>query len=351
MMILFSGKYSILNNVFSWIGLFIVQFLTLWLGNIIPWDQAIIDSLVFNSIFAFISIGLWYIVINNDLFGKISIDQIITHLSAFIISLIIWLFSSTHLLRLIFTDQPDYLQFLEKSINIRIFIGIVLYIINLLFFYLLKTIRQLRNKEEHEKQITKLLRDTELEALKTQINPHFLFNSLNSIHALTRSNPEKASEMILQLSDYMRYSLNRGGERLTTLQDEMMNLEKYLSIEKIRFGNKLNYTSSVTEESLGLKIPPMLLQPLFENAIKHGLYSVTEGFYLNVAITSSNKKLQIEIENNFDSKFPSKDLKGLGINNVKNRLLNIYGRSDLISITRNSDSGIFKIILNIPQYE
>lgn len=350
-MIIFSGKYSILNNVFSWVGLFIVQSLTLWLGDIIPLEEAIIDSLVFNSIFAFTSIGLWYIVINNDLFGESSIDQVITHISAFVISLIIWLFASTHLLRLLLADHPDYIQFLEKSINIRIFVGIVLYIINLLFFYLLKTIKQLRDKEKHEKQITKLLRDTELEALKTQINPHFLFNSLNSIHALTRSNPEKASEMILQLSDYMRYSLNRGGERLTTLQEEIMNLEKYLSIEKIRFGNKLNYTCSVTEESHGMKIPPMLLQPLFENAIKHGLYSVTDGFYLHVDITSGPKKLQIVIENNFDSNFPSKDHKGLGINNVKNRLLNIYGRSDLIFITRDPERGIFKIILNIPQYE
>ncbi len=284
MMMIFSGKYSIFYNIFSWIGLCVIQFLILWLGNIIPWDEAVIDSLVFNSFFAFITIGLWYIVMNNDLFGKISIDQIVTHLSSFVISLIIWLFASTHFLRTIFSDHVDYLRFLEKTIDVRIFIGIVLYIINLLFFYLLKTIKQLRNKEQHEQQITKLLKDTELEALKTQINPHFLFNSLNSIHALTRSNPEKASEMILQLSDYMRYSLNRSGEQLTTLEDEIKNLEKYLSIEKIRFGNKLNYSSSVTEDSYALKIPPMLLQPLFENSIKHGLYSVSEGFYLTVTI-------------------------------------------------------------------
>lgn len=351
MMILFSDKYSIFYRIFSWVGLFVIHFLTLWLGNIIPWQEAIFDALVFNCYFALITVGLWYIVSNNDIFGKFSIDQIITHLSSFIISLIIWMFASTHTLRAIFSDDQNYLTFLESSINFRIFIGIGLYIINLLFFYLLKTIKQLRDKEQREQQITKLLKDTELEALKTQINPHFLFNSLNSIHALTRSNPEKASEMILKLSDYMRYSLNRSGEQLTTLEDEIVNLEKYLAIEKIRFGKKLNYSSTIAEDSLQMKIPPMLLQPIFENAIKHGLYSVSEGFYLEVSIVTGIKALQINIENNFDPNFPSKDHNGLGINNVKNRLLNIYGRSDLISIARNSEDGIFKISLNIPQYE
>ncbi len=344
-------KFSIFHNLISWVGLFSIHFLTLWIGNIVSWKEAFFDAFVFNSYFALITIGLWFIVSNNDIFGKFSIDKIITHLSSFVVSMIIWLFASMHTLQMIFSDDSNYLIFLEKSFNFRIFIGIGLYIINLLFFYLLKSIKKLRDNDKHEKRITKLLKETELEALKSQINPHFLFNSLNSIHALTRSNPEKASEMILQLSDYMRYSLNQQGTSLTTLKHEISNLDKYLAIEKIRFGDKLNYTLTTDDGSLTMKIPPMLLQPLFENAIKHGLYSLSEGFFLKIDIVSLDKKLVIKITNNYDKNYPSKERNGLGLNNVKNRLLNIFGRADLISIQTDDINGLYTVLLNIPQYE
>ncbi len=347
---LFNRPYSIFHNIFSWIGLFIIHFLTLWVGNILPLKEAFHDALIFNLFFALITIGLWFIVSNNDIFEKFTIDKIITHFSSFVVSMIIWLFASFHTLQVIFSDNKEYLVFLEKYTNLRIFLGIGLYIINLLFFYLIKSISKLKNKEEYEKRIIKLLKETELEALKSQINPHFLFNSLNSIHTLTRTNPDKASEMILQLSDYMRYSLNQQVETFTTLDSELNNLEKYMSIEKIRFGNKLNYSLTQEENTNTSKIPPMLLQPLFENAIKHGLYSVSEGFFLHVDVSLLESKLKIEITNNFDINFPSKDRNGLGINNVKNRLLNIFGRADLITILQDNSKGRYTIILNIPQY-
>ena len=343
------NKYQPLIQVLTWVGLTAVHFIILTITELIPWQLALVDAIVFNSVFGLITVGLWFLVNNNDLLRKLTFDKIITHLSIFVISITLWLFLSTHLLRSIYSDNKAYVDFLEKSFNIRILVGVIYYKLNLLFFYLVKTIQQLNDKEIHEKHIHKLLKDAELEALKTQINPHFLFNSLNSINALTRSNPEKASEMILKLSDYMRYSLNQSGETLTTLLNEMNNIEKYLDIEKIRFGNKLSFSLEITQDCLPLKLPIMLLQPLFENAIKHGLYSVSEGFYIHVHISCLNKVLVIEIENNYDSKYPSKDRHGVGLNNVKNRLLNIYGRSDLFIIEKEND--IFKVRLNIPQYE
>lgn len=351
MLKLFNRQYSLFIHGLTWFGISIIHFLTLWIGLTIPIAQALVDSLIFNSIFTLITIGLWYVVDNFKINNKISYDQIITIISTFVLSIVIWVYAGTHLLRVVFDDDVAYLKFLEHSFNFRIMIGVVLYVLNFLFFFLLKTINQLHYKEEQEKRITKLLKETELEALKTQINPHFLFNSLNSINALTRSNPEKASDMILQLSDYMRYSLNQQNDRLTTLDHEIENLEKYLSIEKIRFGNKLNYSLIADDKALKMKIPPMLLQPLFENAIKHGLYSLTEGFYLNVEISALEHNLKIEITNNFDRNFPSKEKNGVGINNVKNRLLNIYGRADLISITPHTSENTFVVSLNIPQYE
>lgn len=348
---IFSGKYSIFLHILTWVGVFTLHFLALYVGYDISFTISIVDAFVFNTIFAALTIGLWHLVSHSDLLSKISFDQIITHVSSITIGILVWIFASTHILRLLFSEDQSYLNFLEQSFNIRLIIGLVLLKINILFFYLLKTIKQLRNQEEHEAQITKLLKDTELEALKSQINPHFLFNSLNSINALTRSNPEEASEMILQLSDYMRYSLNQKGDILTTVELEIDNLNKYLSIEKIRFGGKLNYSLETDERSLKMQIPPMLLQPLFENAIKHGLYSLTEGFYLNVSIASLEHILSITMTNNYDPNYPSKDRNGLGIKNVKNRLLNIFGRADLLKITATDDKGFFEVVINIPQNE
>ncbi len=341
MLNLYNSKYSFLIHITTWIGVSMIHFFGLWIGLSISYDQAMIDALICNGLFALISIGLWFVVDHFKINNSISYDQVITILTSFVLSILIWLYSSTHILRLIFSDNDSYLHFLDISFNFRIVGGVTMYVISFLFFFLAKTIKQLRDKEEHEKRISKLLKQTELEALKSQINPHFLFNSLNSINALTRLNPEKASEMILQLSDYMRYSLNQQGNATTSLEHEIENLNKYLAIEKIRFGEKLNYSLTTDEKALKMKIPPMLLQPLFENAIKHGLYSLSEGFYLKVDISSLEHSLLIQIQNNFDKNFPSKERNGLGINNVKNRLL----------ISINSASEIFNVKINIPQYE
>ncbi len=349
MLNLYNSKYSFLIHITTWIGISLVHFLGLWIGLSMQFDQAMLDAFVTNGLFALISIGLWFVVDHFKINNKISYDQIITILTSFALSILIWLYASTHILRLIFSDDSLYLHFLDISFNFRIVVGVTMYVISFLFFFLAKTIKQLRDKEEHEKRITKLLKQTELDALKSQINPHFLFNSLNSINALTQSNPEKASEMILQLSDYMRYSLNQQGNATTSLAHEIDNLNKYLAIEKIRFGEKLNYTLNVDENSLKMKIPPMLLQSLFENAIKHGLYSLSEGFYLCVDIESSAHSLLIHMKNNFDKDFPSKERNGLGINNVKNRLLNIFGRADLMFIS--TEDEVFNVRINIPQYE
>ena len=248
-----------------------------------------------------------------------------------------------------YSDNNSYILFLKKSFSIRIIIGVIYYILNILFFFFLKTIEQLKDKEEREKQINILLKNAELDALKSQINPHFLFNSLNSINALTQSDPAKASNMILKLSDYMRYSLNQSNDILTSLSNEINHIEKYLEIEKVRFGKKLNYSIEISDGCIEMNLPPVLLQPLFENAIKHGLYSLIEGFFIKIIITNNNQILQIIMTNNFDSSYKSKETNGLGINNLKNRLLNIYGRIDLCQI--NKENNLFTITIKIPQYD
>lgn len=346
---LFSEKYQQIILIGAWLIIAIIHFAILMLSLDISWETALMDAFVFNSIFALISIGLWFVVINSHLIEKLTIDLIITHISVLIIAIGLWIFLSTHILNSLYSDNNSYLLFLKKSFSVRIIIGVIYYILNILFFFFLKTIEQLKDKEEREKQINILLKNAELDALKSQINPHFLFNSLNSINALTQSDPAKASNMILKLSDYMRYSLNQSNDILTSLSNEISHIEKYLEIEKVRFGKKLNYSIEISDGCLEMDLPPVLLQPLFENAIKHGLYSLIEGFFIKINITNTNQILQIIMTNNFDSSYKSKETNGLGINNLTNRLLNIYGRIDLCQI--NKETNLFTITIKIPQYD
>jgi two-component system, LytTR family, sensor kinase len=121
-----------------------------------------------------------------------------------------------------------------------------------------------------------LVKEAELHALKSQINPHFLFNSLNSISSLTMTDPLKAQEMVINLSSLMRYSLKHDQVDKVPFSEELKNNQLYLQIEKVRFGNKFNAVFDIDDKCLNANIPNMILQPLYENAIKYGVYEATE---------------------------------------------------------------------------
>jgi LytS/YehU family sensor histidine kinase len=175
-----------------------------------------------------------------------------------------------------------------------------------LVYYLVIYYLNLQEKTKAEGRLNEMVRESELNLLKSQINPHFLFNSLNSISSLTITNPEQAREMTIKLSDFLRYSVSMGNSRFSTLGKEMEHIRKYLDIEKVRFGTKLQYTFTIDEACLDCEIPVMILQPLYENAVKHGVYESTGEVTVQTTTRSVNGYLEILITNDFEPGAPSK---------------------------------------------
>ncbi len=199
-----------------------------------------------------------------------------------------------------------------------------------------------------QSETAQLAKDAELYMLRQQLQPHFLFNSLNSISALTVSQPDKARHMIQQLSDFLRSTLKKEEKRWHSLQDEIHTIQLYLDIEKVRFGHRLQTEVDIPESCTQLFLPALLLQPLVENAIKHGLYSLTGNVLIHMEAAASSNELHISISNpfNVDEQQVSQGT-GFGLSSIQRRLFLLCGRHDLVITTKHES--IFTVKIIIPQ--
>jgi LytS/YehU family sensor histidine kinase len=191
--------------------------------------------------------------------------------------------------------------------------------------YALAALEASRQAETREAEARLLARDAELKALKDQINPHFLFNSLNSISALTTVDGGKAREMCLLLSDFLRSTLGQGDKAAIPLAEELALVRAFLAVEKVRFGSRLTFEEDVNEACAQLLVPPLLLQPLVENAVTHGIGNLLEGGSIRVAAHCRGDALTIAVENDFDPDSVRARKNGLGLNNVRRRLEARFG--------------------------
>lgn len=258
----------------------------------------------------------------------------------------LWFYFSDNLLRYIFKNDA-YNAILDTFIGWRLFIGLLLYFNITLTYYVIVYYENFKDKIIGEAKLQSLIKEAELNYLKAQINPHFLFNSLNSVSSLTVSDPEKASEMITKLSEYLRYSLAAGKREISPFFNELNNVEAYLDIEKIRFGRKLNFNPQVDAECMQGKIPALILQPIIENAVKHGVSESLVPVEIKLDCRKFNNLLDISISNTYDPGAPLNKGTGLGIDSVKNRLLLIYDRDDLVRISKKNNE--FNVRIFIPQ--
>jgi LytS/YehU family sensor histidine kinase len=253
-----------------------------------------------------------------------------------------------YLLSQLFANRPDYLQFLNLSLPLRYLFSLLMIafitVVSWLWFYSKEQEENQKRKDEAER----LSRESELNRLHQQLQPHFLFNSLNSISSLAGTNPEQAREMIQQLSDFLRGTLKKDDKQLVNLADELNLLDLYLRIEKVRFGYRLNTHLINEPETLTMKLPSLLLQPLVENAIKFGLYDTIGEITISIISRSEANNLVIEIKNPFDS-LTSKPKRGtgFGLSSVQRRLHILYARQDLLH-TEQKDN-FFITTLKIPQ--
>jgi two-component system, LytTR family, sensor histidine kinase AlgZ len=217
--------------------------------------------------------------------------------------------------------------------------SILLYLLAIALHYALLAVQSSREAEV-------LAREAELKALKAQINPHFLFNSLHSISALTTIDPAKARDMAIRLSDFLRSSLRLGDRGTILFSEELALARTYLNVEQVRFGERLRVAEDIEAGCGDCEVPPLMVQPLVENAIKHGIATLVEGGEISMRARRSSDGMRFVIENPYDPEAPSTHRNGIGLANVRDRLEARYGNAARMEIEVNANR--YRVVLWLP---
>ncbi len=339
-------KSNLYNYILIWALVTVAHIFVLYFFYALEIEFALVDGLLYNLLFVGFGLAFWYPVNYTNINTKNFSSLISNHLAAALISVGVWLLIGKFLLALIFSFNEKYLEFLIKTLPWRYISGMFYYFVIVLYYYLMISYANLQDKIKEEQELKSLVQQAELKSLKAQINPHFIFNSLNSISSLTLTNPEKAQKMVIELSDFLRYGINKDVNQKTTLKEELENIDRYLAIEKIRFGERLNYNKEINEDCLSLILPNLILQPLFENVIKHGVNESIDEVKITLSVRCESNQLLISISNSFDvsNKIAGE---GVGLKNIRQRLTLVYNLIGLLKIETSND--IFTVNLTIPQ--
>ena len=310
----------------------------------IPWKAAIIDSAIGNTLLLLACL----LVMNTLRYYLPRGNQYINIFSICLFLTIIWLLLSKWLLGVTLGHYEGYKELLQHSLSIRFSIAFLLMGCITMISILWYNQKEQKENEERKTDAEKLAKEAELFKLRQQLQPHFLFNSLNSINALIGSRPDEARKMVQQLSDFLRGTIKKEETQWVSLQEEMQYLQLYLDIEKVRFGNRLVTVIEVEENIKQLKLPALLLQPIMENAIKFGLYDTTGETVIRLQAVKENDNLVIEVQNPFDPETSSpKQGIGFGLKSIQRRLYLLFARTDLL--TTFAKENIFTTIVKIPQ--
>lgn len=342
-----SNKVNLAFYSLAWILIISIQtFALVQLFNF-NWVYAIVDGMVYGALFYLFGIGLWFFIRFNEFQKQSTFSILIEHTSSLIIIVSIWVISGIYLLSAIFSDKPEIQDFLWEAISWRYLNGFLMYIVLILFYYLNSYYTHMQQRQKKENDLLRTLKDTEINLLRSKLNPHFLFNSLNSLHALIQIQPEKATDMLLELSDYLRFSLNQDYKKLISLDDEMLNLERYLAIETMRFGAKIDFIRTGEADCKEMKIPALILQPLLENAIKYGLQGDVDKVKITFNCHKEQGNLYLELINNFDDKTAHRKGSGTGLYTVRKRLEILFKQYHLFKVEKKSNT--FSVRLIVPQ--
>jgi signal transduction histidine kinase len=225
-------------------------------------------------------------------------------------------------------------------------LGVILYGLAAAVNYLLIEAERVRKLETQELETRLMAQDAELRMLRTQVDPHFLFNSLNSISALTSIDPGAARAMTLRLADFFRHSLGLHADRKVALERELALVRDFLAIEQVRFGERLRFDAEATPDACACLVPPMLLQPLVENAVKHGIGQLIEPGTIRIRAVRAGSLLRIVVENDVDPEAVSKRGAGVGLENVRRRLAAAYGIDASAHWSR--EDHVFRVELALP---
>jgi two-component sensor histidine kinase len=335
-----SRRFRVVFSI-CWLALLIDHSIVVhWFG--LPWKEAIVDSLVSNT-----TLLLFCLLILNTLrYYLPRREQVINVFAWCIFFSVIWLVLTKWLLKLSLGYYENYPENLLHSAPIRFSIAFLLLGCVTMVTVLWQTWVEQKEDQSRKADAEKLAREAELFNLRQQMQPHFLFNSLNSINALIGTRPAEARKMVQQLSDFLRGTIKKDQSQFISFAEELENLKLYLEIEKVRFGYRLKTEMDISEETLKWKIPSLLMQPLMENSIKFGLYGTTGEVLITLRAVVADNHLVVTIENPFDPDMQMPEGTGFGLKSVKRRLYLLFGRNDLMETNKTNNA--FIVVIRIP---
>lgn len=302
-------------------------------------------------VFAFVCLSSWYICRSMPPTRDTAPRIVLTFGAAAVIAGALWVVWGTTVASLLgvvprFVTLPDRMA---KAAFVIFGLGFLLYLLVVFLHYVLLASEAIHETDRRRAELLTLEKEAQLRALKEQLNPHFLFNSLNSISALTTVDPARAREMCVLLADFLRKTLGLSDRPDILLSEEIQLLESYLAIERVRFGNRLRVEIDVEPGLLELPVPPLLLQPIVENAVKHGIAPLPDGGLLKLSARRSGGKAVIVVENPADPDERAQAGAGVGLANVARRLAVRWGVG--AALASDFSSGLYRVRITLPVEE
>ncbi len=342
------GRLSLYLLAWSPLALLLAYLLVMMGG--LRWLEAVTLSLPLALFYAFVCLTPWYMCLVLPLGFSHTFKIVGKHLAAAIAAGLTWIVLAKGMA--VALGRYFFLHLNERfspQLPLLFGIGVLLYLLSVALHYVLLSMESSKEAETREQEALTLARESELKALKAQINPHFLFNSLNSISALATVDGQRARDMCIKLSDFLRTTLKLGEKQRITLADELALARAYLEVEQVRFGARLRVEIDTDADCAQCVVPSLVLQPLVENAVKHGIAGLVDGGTIRMEAHCTAGRLQLRIENEFDPESPAASRHGLGLRNVRDRLRAIYENTARVDATASGDR--FVVEMELPCLE
>ena len=313
------------------------------------WYQATLISLPVASAYAFVCLSAWYVAKSLPIPTTGPTRIVWTGIIASILSSAGWL-ALVRLWMAVLVRRgwiPEAARAGGHDSLIFGF-GVLLYLLSLAVSYLLITFEETREAERRALEVQVLAREAELRSLRAQIDPHFLFNCLHSISALTMADAAAARRMCLLLGDFLRETLALGGEERISVARELKLAERFLAVERIRFGDRLEVEIQAAPGTEAALIPPLLLQPIVENAVTHGIAHMLDRGTIRITATRAAARLSLLVENPCDPERPRRTGSGVGLSNVRARLKAMHGAD--ATVRTSEQNGTWRVELSFPSH-
>jgi two-component system, LytTR family, sensor histidine kinase AlgZ len=346
---LLDQRQRIAAYLIAWIPLAALVGYLLSIPRAITFTEAIALALPLCLFYAFACLSAWYPCRATPIDRTATERLLATHLGGAIVVAGFWVFIAWILAWILSSSVNSFRGMnahFYAELPVVFVAGILLYLLSVAFYYVLIALEASRKAEARVLQMSILAREAELKALKAQVNPHFLFNSLNSISALTTSDPAKAREMCILLGDFLRRTLGLGEKSAIPLEEEISLVHAFLAVEKTRYGARLRMEEDIAKDALAVDVPPLLLQPLVENAIAHGIANLIDGGWIRLDVRCDNGAVSIVVENLFDPEAPLRRRNGVGLANVRQRLATRYGNRASFAAT--TEGNRFRVAITLP---